>query len=237
MCGISVPTCYLGFHATQKNPLKLSKVCELKIANIKKKCTPGGKHCRTAHRYVFLCKFGPLFLIKSIKKLLFRVKSVTSEGFSGIVLLAPALRKSWTDYGHSSPANTDVFFGRPFSPPKKFSSGEMRRLEIRLRSQATVFHKGSNQKRIKMFPFKNINQIDQNGWNFVLNRTRYQLNRVSDEQQQIRRQHSNNANRSLQQHGLLDGSKTQRQSRSQHDQSKHSGSRGHGMTSHPAQQV
>lgn len=71
----------------------------------------------------------------------------------------------------------------------------------------------------------------------VLNRTRYQLNRVSDEQQQIRRQHSNNANRSLQQHGLLDGSKTQRQSRSQHDQSKHSGSRGHGMTSHPAQQV
>lgn len=90
-------------------------------------------------------------------------------------------------------------------------------------------------KEDKMFPFKNINQIDQN--RLVLNRTRYQLNKVSDEQQQIRRQHSNNANRSLQQHGLLDGSKTQRQSRSQHDQSKHSGSRGHGMTSHPAQQV
>ena len=50
-----------------------------------------------ANRYVFLCKFGPLFSIKGIKKLLFCVKSVKSDGFCGIVLLAPALRKSWTD--------------------------------------------------------------------------------------------------------------------------------------------
>ena len=50
-----------------------------------------------ANRYVFLCKFGPLFSIKGIKKLLFCVKSVTSDEFCGIVLLAQALRKSWTD--------------------------------------------------------------------------------------------------------------------------------------------
>lgn len=61
-----------------------------------------------------------MILIKSTKKLLFCVKSVTSEGFCGIVLLVPALRKSWTDYGHSSPANTDVFLVVPSLHPKSF---------------------------------------------------------------------------------------------------------------------
>ena len=93
-------TCHTKYNETpkcgkQKNPLKLSKAYELKIANLKKKCMPGG--ASIANRYVFLCKFGPLFSIKGIKKLLFCVKSVTSDGFCGIVLLAPALRKSWTD--------------------------------------------------------------------------------------------------------------------------------------------
>ena len=45
--------------ASKKNPLKLSKAYELKIANIKKKCMPGGQALQTA--MYFFVNLDPCF--------------------------------------------------------------------------------------------------------------------------------------------------------------------------------
>ena len=57
-------TCHTKYNETpkcdkQKNPLKLSKAYELKIANLKKKCMPGGQALQTA--MYFFVNLDPCF--------------------------------------------------------------------------------------------------------------------------------------------------------------------------------